>query len=65
MFHHLSARGKACGQDGKLVNFLVSKTGGIWEPECECVISDKSVYAGETCCGLSFIEIDCPEDCCE
>ena len=42
------------GQDGKLVNFLVSKTGGIWESECESVISDKSVRAGETRCGLSL-----------
>ena len=33
--------GKACGQDEKLENFLVSKTGGIRESECESVISDK------------------------
>jgi len=34
-----SLGGKACGQDEKLVNFLGSKTGGIWESECESVIS--------------------------
>ena len=33
-----NCQGKACGQDEKLVNFLVSKTGGIWESECESVI---------------------------
>ena len=45
---------KACGQDEKLVNFPVSKTGGIWESECDSVISDKSVRAGETGCGVSL-----------
>ena len=45
---------KACGQDEKLVNFPVSKTGGIWESECDSVISDKSVCAGETGCGVSL-----------